>query len=152
MVLLQQADLYEVTRIIRACGRISSKKVCWRSQVKNKCLNAILSLSAHTSRTPCLCIPISYLLQAVVVSLPPGESYFASGAQELVTHTVDLSKAIVKRLKEIDDFTLKRRFEDASTHLRTSILHVRLSRIIFGEDFPFHIFNYCDASQKLMSS
>jgi hypothetical protein len=84
VVLLQQADLYEVTRIIRACNRVSSKK-------------------------------------AVVVSLPPGESYFAAGAQELVTHTVDLAKAITKRIKEIDDFTLKRRFEDASTNLRTKI-------------------------------
>lgn len=58
----------------------------------------------------------------MVVGLPPGESYFATGAQEMVTHTVDLSKAIAKRIKEIDDFTLKRRFEDASTNLRSSIL------------------------------
>jgi hypothetical protein len=60
-----------------------------------------------------------------VVGLPPGESYFAAGAQELVTHTVDLSKAIAKRVTEIDDFVLKRRFEDASTTLRARILRVK---------------------------
>jgi hypothetical protein len=57
----------------------------------------------------------------VVVGLPPGKSYFAAGAQEIVTHTVDLAKVISKRLKEIVDFSLKRRFEDASTNLRGSI-------------------------------
>lgn len=84
VVLLQQADLYEVTRIVRGCARVTNKK-------------------------------------GVLLSLEPGESYFMTAAQETVTQTVELAKMVVKRIKEIDDFGLKRRFEDASNKLRADI-------------------------------
>eukprot|EP01113_Clastostelium_recurvatum_P015767 TRINITY_DN1886_c0_g1_i4.p1 TRINITY_DN1886_c0_g1~~TRINITY_DN1886_c0_g1_i4.p1 ORF type:complete len:1752 (+),score=603.75 TRINITY_DN1886_c0_g1_i4:245-5500(+) len=81
VVLLQTADLYEVTRGIRSCARVTAKK-------------------------------------KVLVSLGHGESFFVTAAQEFVTHTVETGKLIQKRIKDIDDYQLKKRLEECGEALR----------------------------------
>ncbi|EFA84300.1 putative actin binding protein [Heterostelium album PN500] len=84
VILLQQADLYEVTRLIKKARLVESKL-------------------------------------KVFIGLEPGESYFATAAQEFVTSTIDLGKIVNKRTNEIDDFGFKRRFEEANTQLKVEV-------------------------------
>ncbi|KYQ94436.1 putative actin binding protein [Tieghemostelium lacteum] len=84
VVLLQQADLYEVTRTIKIARKTESKL-------------------------------------KIFVGLEPGESFFAQAAQDLVTGMVELGKVVNKRVNEIDDYSYKRRFEEANTSLKVEI-------------------------------
>eukprot|EP01132_Coremiostelium_polycephalum_P009270 gene9270-11362_t len=84
VVLLQQADLYEVTRLIRSARKAESKL-------------------------------------KIFIGLESGESFFKQAAQDFVTSTVDLGKIVNKRVNEIDDFSFKRRFEEANTSLKVEV-------------------------------
>ncbi|KAF2070712.1 hypothetical protein CYY_007966 [Polysphondylium violaceum] len=84
VVLLQQADLYEVTRLIRYCRKTESKL-------------------------------------KIFIGLEPGETYFATAAQDFVTSTVDVGKIVTKRINEIDDYGLKKRFEEATSALKVEV-------------------------------
>ncbi|EGC34732.1 hypothetical protein DICPUDRAFT_153006 [Dictyostelium purpureum] len=84
VVLLQQADLYEVTRLIRAARRTESKL-------------------------------------KIFIGLDPGETFFATAAQDFVTSTVDVGKIVTKRINEIDDYALKKRFEEANNSLKVEV-------------------------------
>ncbi|KAK5584361.1 hypothetical protein RB653_005972 [Dictyostelium firmibasis] len=84
VVLLQQADLYEVTRLIRYCRRCESKL-------------------------------------KIFIGLDPGETFFATAAQDFVTSTVEVGKIVSKRIGEIDDYALKKRFEEANGSLKVEV-------------------------------
>ncbi|KAM9958403.1 hypothetical protein ACTFIW_001265 [Dictyostelium discoideum] len=84
VVLLQQADLYEVTRLIRYCRRCESKL-------------------------------------KIFIGLDPGETFFATAAQDFVTSTVEVGKIVTKRIGEIDDYALKKRFEEANSSLKVEV-------------------------------
>lgn len=85
VVLLQLADLYDVTRIVKMATRV-------KDQINN-----------------------------VVSGGAGGEQFFKVAAQEAVSGTGDLTRAVYKRLTNIDDYDIKTRLEKNTEVVKTDI-------------------------------